>query len=64
MNKLGNDLVKSLEEALAHAGGKRIRARTHKVALEPKRGTSMSKRGKRQRLRGFSPPSPGKCENH
>ena len=35
MSKLGNDLVKSLEEALAHAQGKRTRARTHKVALKP-----------------------------
>ncbi len=35
MSKLGKDLVKSLEEALAHAEGKRTRARTHKVALKP-----------------------------
>jgi len=34
-NKLGSELVKSLEEALAHAEGKSTRARTHKVALKP-----------------------------
>jgi len=35
MSKLSDDLVKSLGEALAHAAGKRTRARTHKVALKP-----------------------------
>jgi len=35
MTRLGDDLVKSLEEALAHAEGRRTRARTHKVALKP-----------------------------
>ena len=35
MSKLSGDLVKSLEEALAHAEGRRTRARTHKVALKP-----------------------------
>lgn len=35
MSKLSDDLVKSLEEALAHAQGKRTRARAHKVPVKP-----------------------------
>jgi putative transcriptional regulator len=37
MNKLGESLIKSLEEALAHAEGKDKgrRARVHAVALKP-----------------------------
>jgi putative transcriptional regulator len=35
MTKLGDELVKSLEEALAHAEGKRTRARAHNVPVKP-----------------------------
>jgi putative transcriptional regulator len=35
MSKLSAELLKSLEEALAHAEGKRTRARTHKVPVKP-----------------------------
>jgi len=35
MTKLSDELLKSLEEALAHAGGKRTRARVHKVPVKP-----------------------------
>lgn len=35
MSKLGGELLKSMAEALAHAEGKRTRARVHKVALKP-----------------------------
>jgi putative transcriptional regulator len=35
MSKLGSELLQSMQEALAHAQGKRTRARTHKVALKP-----------------------------
>lgn len=33
MSKLSGDLLKSLEEALAHAQGKRTRARAHRVPV-------------------------------
>jgi len=35
MSKFGGDLLKSMQEALAHAEGKRSRARAHKVSLKP-----------------------------
>jgi len=35
MSKLSVELLKSLEEALAHAEGKRTRARAHKVPVKP-----------------------------
>ena len=35
MSKLGGELLKSMQEALAHAEGKRSRARVHKVSLKP-----------------------------
>ena len=35
MSKLGGELLQSMQEALAHAEGKRSRARAHKVALKP-----------------------------
>src|ERR1041384_363593 len=35
MSKLSGELLKSLEEALAHAEGKRTRARTHKIPVKP-----------------------------
>ena len=35
MSKLAGDLLKSMQEALAHAEGKRSRARVHKVSLKP-----------------------------
>ncbi len=35
MSKLSNELLKSLEEALAHAEGKRTAARVHKVPVKP-----------------------------
>jgi putative transcriptional regulator len=35
MSKLGSDLLKSMEEALAHAEGKRSRSRVHKISLKP-----------------------------
>lgn len=35
MSKLADDLLKSMEEALAHAQGKRSRARAHEVSLKP-----------------------------
>jgi putative transcriptional regulator len=36
MSKLGNELVRSMAQALAHAQGKRTRARVHKIMVEPK----------------------------
>jgi putative transcriptional regulator len=35
MSKIGRELLKSMAEALAHAEGKRTRARVHKVSLKP-----------------------------
>ena len=35
MTKLSDELLQSLEEALAHAEGKRSRARTHNVPVKP-----------------------------
>jgi putative transcriptional regulator len=35
MSKLGDELVKSMAQALAHAQGKRTRSRVHKVAIRP-----------------------------
>jgi putative transcriptional regulator len=35
MSKLGDDLVQSMAEALAHAQGRRTGARSHKVAVKP-----------------------------
>lgn len=35
MSKLGDELLKSMAQALAHAQGKRARARTHKVSVTP-----------------------------
>lgn len=35
MSKLGNELVRSMAQALAHAQGKRSGARMHKVAISP-----------------------------
>ena len=35
MSKLGDDLLQSMAQALAHAQGKRVRARVHKVAVKP-----------------------------
>jgi putative transcriptional regulator len=35
MSKLGDDLLKSMAQALAHAQGKRVRARVHKVDVKP-----------------------------
>jgi putative transcriptional regulator len=35
MSKLSDDLLRSLGEALAHADGKRTRARTHRIPVKP-----------------------------
>ena len=35
MSKLGDELVKSMAQALAHARGKRTGSRVHKVAVRP-----------------------------
>lgn len=35
MSKLGDELVRSMAQALAHAQGKRSGARVHKVAMRP-----------------------------
>ena len=35
MRKLATELVKSLEEALAHAEGRGTRARVHRLSLKP-----------------------------
>ena len=35
MSKLGDELVQSMAQALAHAQGKRTRARTHQVDVKP-----------------------------
>jgi putative transcriptional regulator len=35
MTKLSDDLLRSLGEALAHAEGKRTRARTHRIPVKP-----------------------------
>jgi putative transcriptional regulator len=35
MSKLGDELVRSMAQALAHAQGKRAGARVHKVAMRP-----------------------------
>lgn len=35
MSKLGDELVKSMAQALAHAHGKRTGSRTYKVAVKP-----------------------------
>ncbi|MGH8188920.1 MAG: helix-turn-helix domain-containing protein, partial [Steroidobacteraceae bacterium] len=35
MSKLGDELLQSMAQALAHAQGKRVRSRTHKVAVRP-----------------------------
>jgi DNA-binding transcriptional regulator YiaG len=35
MSKLGDELIESMAEALAHAKGKRTGARVHKIAVKP-----------------------------
>ena len=35
MRKLGDELIKSLGQALAHAEGKRTRARVHTIVVKP-----------------------------
>lgn len=35
MSKLGDELVQSMAQALAHAQGKRTKSRIHKVAIKP-----------------------------
>jgi putative transcriptional regulator len=35
VSKLGDELLRSMAQALAHAQGKRVRARTHEVAVKP-----------------------------
>ena len=35
MSKLGDELVRSMSQALAHAQGKRTRSRVRKVAIHP-----------------------------
>jgi putative transcriptional regulator len=35
VSKLGDELIRSMAQALAHAGGKRTRTRAHKVAIKP-----------------------------
>jgi putative transcriptional regulator len=35
MSKLGDDLVQSMAQALAHVQGKQTGSRTHKVAVKP-----------------------------
>ena len=35
MSKLGDELIRSMAQALAHARGKRSGARVHKVAMRP-----------------------------
>lgn len=35
MSKLGDELIQSMAEALAHAQGKRTKSRTHKVSVTP-----------------------------
>jgi putative transcriptional regulator len=35
MSKLGDELVQSMRQALAHAQRKRTRSRTHKVPIKP-----------------------------
>ena len=35
MSKLGNELIESMAEALAHAKGKPSGVRVHKIAVEP-----------------------------
>ena len=35
MSKLGDELMQSMAQALAHAEGKRIRARVHKFVVKP-----------------------------
>ena len=35
MSKLGNELVQSMVQALAHAQGKRTGSRAHKIAVKP-----------------------------
>ena len=35
MSKLGDELIRSMAQALAHAQGKRTRARVHKFAIGP-----------------------------
>jgi putative transcriptional regulator len=35
MSKLGDELLRSMAQALAHAQGKRSSVRTHKVAVRP-----------------------------
>ncbi|HET7260295.1 MAG TPA: type II toxin-antitoxin system MqsA family antitoxin [Casimicrobiaceae bacterium] len=35
MSKLGNELVESMAEALAHAKGREMGARVHKISVKP-----------------------------
>lgn len=35
MSKLGDELIQSMAQALAHAQGKRVGTRAHKVAVKP-----------------------------
>ena len=35
MSKLGDELIESMTEALAHAKGKRTDARVHKISVKP-----------------------------
>ena len=35
MSKLGDELVQSMAQALAHAQGKRTKSRAYKVAIKP-----------------------------
>jgi putative transcriptional regulator len=35
MSKLGDELLESMAEALAHAQGKRTGARSHRIAIKP-----------------------------
>jgi putative transcriptional regulator len=35
MSKFGGELLKAMQEAVAHAEGKRSRARVHRISLKP-----------------------------
>ncbi|MEC8849081.1 MAG: helix-turn-helix domain-containing protein [Pseudomonadota bacterium] len=44
MSKLGNELIESLSEALAHAEGQKVRVRAHEIDVRPDSIQSARKR--------------------
>ena len=55
MSKLGDELVESMAQALAHAQGKRTRSRAHKVAIRPDEIQKAQLESAAKRLRDIEP---------